>query len=415
MLDRFRLRLTLGYVGILAVILLLFFFATVVLFRDQTLDRQDAVLVHEAEQIARRRADGVGRDETMDESDAYGYVVLGGDGGEVERDASAASLGLPAVEAAAAAVRRGETVVRTEDGPEGGVRVASVPALRAGGEGEITQVATPLELALEPVSRLALVLVPIGLGALALAAGGGLFLSRRAIRPVQAAFERQRAFVADASHELKTPLALIKVDAEVLLRNPAVPDGGEILRHQVAEIDRMNGLLSDLLLLARLDGGKLAVACEPFDLAPVLVGTVDRFRRRASAAGVELCVRAPASLAARGDAERTCQIVSALLDNALRFTPAGGRVTVTGFRRKGRVEASVTDTGPGVDPRHLPRVFDRFFRAGTERAAGSGAGGGAGLGLAIARDLSRRQAGELTIGSGDGGGTEARLVLPGGD
>jgi signal transduction histidine kinase len=267
----------------------------------------------------------------------------------------------------------------------------------------------------EPVDRLVFVLIPIGLASLVLAGIGGSFMSRRAMRPVRESFERQRAFIADASHELKTPLSLVKIDGEVLLRDPTVPDIQEILEHQLSEVDRMNALLSDLLTLARLDAGKLDVARKPFDLATVLVETAGRFRARATAERIDLEVRVPGKLPARGDAERTSQVLAALLDNALRFTPEGGRVTILGSPRADRVEATVTDTGPGIDPTQLARVFDRFHRADTQSAARTREGGGTGLGLAIAHDLSHAQNGELTADNGAGRGAKLKLTLPAGN
>jgi signal transduction histidine kinase len=304
-----------------------------------------------------------------------------------------------------------EPEVVTAYGPEGAARVASVPVVRSGEADGVVQVGQPLRADLEAVDRLVFVLVPIGLGALALAGVGGLFMSRRAVRPVHEAFERQRAFVADASHELKTPLSLAKIDGEVLLRDPAAPDARDIMKHQLAEIDRTSAILSDLLVLARLDAGKLAVERKPFDLAAVLLETADRFRARAADAGITLDVSVPDELPARGDARRTGQILAALIDNALRFTPEGGRVTATGRLLDGRAEAAVADTGPGIPPERLAHVFDRFYRAEEARTRAP-SGGGTGLGLAIARDLARAQGGDLSVGDAGGGGATLRLVIP---
>jgi signal transduction histidine kinase len=246
------------------------------------------------------------------------------------------------------------------------------------------------------VSRLVLILAITGLGALVLAGVGGLFMSRRAMRPVGDAFERQRTFIADASHELKTPLTLIRADAEVLSRDLTDPDRRELAYDLLAETDRMNALLSDLLVLARLDAGKLAVKQAPFDLVNVIAKTSERFAARVAAEEKRLEVSHSGRILARGDEGRTGQILAVLLDNAPRFTTQGGLVTVESRVRDGRVEATVTDSGPGVPAEHLPRVFDRFYRA---EAARTREGGGTGLGLAIARDLARAQGGELTAGN----------------
>ena len=421
MFGTIRLNLTLGYVGILALILVAFGLVVVVGFRGATVGQHDDVLLERAQTLA----DGVSRAGTVggamdgttrpEGSTDYAVVHLASDGRVLFRDAAARELDLPAsksLEAARSATEAGEPDVVTVDGSGGLARVASVPVVRSGEVDGLVQVGQSLGTELEAVDRLVLVLVPIGVGALLLAGAGGLWMSGRALRPVRDAFERQRAFVADASHELKTPLSLARIDGEVVLRDPTAPDAGDILRHQLREIDRMGVLVSDLLLLARLDAGKLEVTRKSFDLAPVLVETTDRFRARASGLRVDLRVRVPAELSARGDPERISQVLAALLDNALRFTPKGGRVTVAGERLDGRVEVTVTDTGPGIAREQLPRVFDRFYRADTGSSARARDGGGTGLGLTIARDLSRAQGGELNAHGGDGGGATLKLTLP---
>ena len=299
----------------------------------------------------------------------------------------------------------------------------SIPVREDEGFGSVVavvQAAQSRQVVSETVGRLIFVLVLTGFGALVLAAAGGLFMSRRAMRPVQEAFGRQRTFIADASHELKTPLTLIRADAEVLSRGLDDPDNAsdnrELVDDLLGETDRMNAILSDLLLLARLDADKVSVSREPFDLALVLSETSERFAARAVAEGKNLEVNHSGKLPARGDAGRTGQILAALLDNALRFTPAGGTITVEGRTTDKRVEASVTDTGPGIPPESLDRVFERFYRADPHSAARSrgASGGGTGLGLAIARDLARAQGGELTAENGDNGGARFTLILPSG-
>ncbi len=136
----------------------------------------------------------------------------------------------------------------------------------------------------------------------------------------------------------------------------------------------------------------------------------ERFKARAADKGVQLEVRSTGELPVRGDRERTGQILAVLLDNAVKCTPSGGRVTVEG-RQLGRwTEARVTDTGPGIAPEHLPRVFDRFYKI--EAARTRGAGGGTGLGLAIARELARAQKGDLEAESAVDRGAVFRLRLP---
>jgi signal transduction histidine kinase len=297
----------------------------------------------------------------------------------------------------------------------------TIPVKKDGERGDvvaIAQAAQSRRAVWDPVERLVWVLVLTGLGALVLAAAGGLYMSRRAMRPVQEAFGRQRTFIADVSHELKTPLTLIRADAEVLSRGLEDPDDAmdnrELVDDLLGETDRMSAILSDLLLLARLDADKVFVSHEPFDLALVISESSERFAARAVAEGKNLQVEHSGKLPARGDAQRTGQILAALLDNALRFTPPEGTITVEGHVTDKRIESTVTDTGPGIPPESLDRIFERFYRADTHSAARTRgpSGGGTGLGLAIARDLARAQGGELTAENTDKGGARFTLTLP---
>lgn len=407
MFDRIRRRLTLGYVGILALILTVFSVVVILGFREATIHQNDDTLIIEARALADRVSRGEVDAQSMNDSDEYAWAHISTEGRLLERDSTALDLGLPSGEGARKAAASGEPVVTTQSGPSGGVLVASVP-MEGSGE-SVVQVGRSLQVEQQTVNRLVLILSPIGLAALAMAGVGGMFMSRRAMRPVRSAFEKQRAFVADASHELKTPLSLAKLDSEVLLRDPGALDSKEILEHQLSEIDRMSSLLSDLLLLARLDSGKLDVESKPFDLAPVIADTVERFTKRATVEGIDLSFHTSGKLPVRGDSERTAQVLEVLLDNALKFTPDGGAVTVTGDARDRLTEATVADTGSGIPSEHLSQVFDRFYRAKTVRAQ---EGGGTGLGLAIARDIARAQGGDLEADNVEDGGAIFRISLP---
>lgn len=416
MLDRIRQRLTMGYVGILALILVLFGAIVVVSFSRQLTTQQDELLAQKADAEASSLLSGgdmYDRITATAESD-IAVVAVPPDGSVgadfLDLDSSASSLGLPYGELAQKAARENQIVSETVDGPDGPVRVASVPLFSDSGEVlAVIQAAQSRQVVWETVNRLIFILVLVGLGALLLAGVGGLYMSRRAMRPVRDAFDRQRAFVADASHELKTPLTLVRADAEVLSRGLTEPDHQELVDDLLGETDRMNAVLSDLLLLTRLDAGKLTVSREPFSLAMVAVETAERFGARADREEIFLEVDVPGKLIARGDLERTGQILAALLDNALMFTPRGGCVTVTGSSGDGWTAVSVADTGPGIAAEHLPRVFDRFYRV---EAARTRAGGGTGLGLAIARDLARAQGGELEADNTRNGGASFTLRLP---
>jgi signal transduction histidine kinase len=405
MFNRSRVRLTLGYVGVLALILLLFGAVVVVGFRFAVAELQDRQLVLEAEN--REGIVSGGGDVYAGGSNEFGWSVVGPDGRPLGQTSASAAFGLPRPDLARQTARQG-TQYRTVDVSGDVVRIVSRPVERAGEVVAVIQVAQSRTVIDGAVARFLSVLVPVGLAALALAAVGGHFISGRAMRPIRFAFDKQRAFVADASHELKTPLTLIRADAEVLARGERSQDDRYLLENLLEEADRMDSVLSDLLVLARLDAGKLAVAREPFNLAEVLAETADRFAARAGVAGNRLEVQTAGKLPVRGDRERTRQILAALLDNALRHTPPGGTVAVAGRRDGDRVFATVEDPGPGIPPEHLSRVFDRFYQTGTDRAKREGTG----LGLAIARDLARAQGGDLTAGNREGAGALFRLSLP---
>ena len=439
MLQRIRNRLTLGYIGIFALILMVLGAVVVVSFWRHTAAQQDELLAQKAEGasdymkvLLHRDYEGtLNREERNRPPDApvgplqastepdIGVIAVvppasGGSEGTstvLDSSSSSASFGLPFEELAQRTAREGVTITETVQGPnDEEVRAVSIPVSGSEGQVGVVQAAQLRQVVWERVRNLLLILVPVGLGGLLLAGLGGLYMSRRAMQPVEDSFRRQRTFIADASHELKTPLALAKIHTELMRRNPTDPENEEILEEQLAEIDRMDTLLSDLLVLARLDAGRLGVENKPFDLAAVSAETAGRFLKRAADEGVHLEVEVSSELPACGDSERTGQILAALLDNAIRHTPKGGSVTVSGHTLDGWVVLSVKDTGSGIPSEHLPRIFDRFYRAEEARTRN---GGGTGLGLAIARDLARAQDGDLVAGNTpDGGGASFTLKLP---
>jgi signal transduction histidine kinase len=414
MLERMRWRLTMGYAGIFALILFFLATAAVAGFSRELTNQQDTLLTQEAEDLKRNLLDGENREVLAEGSAEYSWVALDPEGNVTDRDPTAATfgtLGLPSEELAEQALEEEEGVSATIRGPEGRVRVVSMPMRESDEVVGVIQYARSLQRVQQTIGRLVLVLLPLALGGLGAALLGGLFMAGRAMRPARESFERQRAFIADASHELKTPLTLIRADAEVVLfRGFISQEDQKLVEHALAETERMDEILSDLLLVARLDAGKADLTKRPFDLAPVLSEEAERFGVRAADKEVHLEVQTPGALPARGDLKCTRQIIAVLLDNAVRFAPPEGRITVTGRLHDRWVEASVTDTGPGIAPEQLSRVFDRFYRAEASRTRGKG--GGTGLGLAIAQDLAQIQGGNLVAENANDKGAAFRLHLP---
>jgi signal transduction histidine kinase len=240
---------------------------------------------------------------------------------------------------------------------------------------------------------------------LALTVAGGVWLTGRALIPVRLAFERQRRFVADASHELRTPLALLRLEAEELA---ARPDAGLAARPLIRQVDRLGRLVDNLLTLARLDEGALPLEREPVPAAALLATAADEARQLA-APGVTVTVDAPPDLWLSGDPDRLHQVLLILVDNAARATPAGGHIALAAVHEGRAAMLSVTDSGPGIPPEHVQRVFERFYRVDKAR---SREGGGTGLGLTIARDLVRTHGGEIAIETPPGGGARVCVRLP---
>jgi two-component system, OmpR family, sensor kinase len=215
----------------------------------------------------------------------------------------------------------------------------------------------------------------------------------------------ERDFLLSVSHELKTPLTAIRGYAEGAAEGTldARESAGTIAR----EAQRLERLVRDLLDLARINRSEFAVHREPIDLAAVAREAVSRYEWQARAFGIELAAETNGGGPALGDADRVLQVVSNLVENALRVTPAGGRVTVAVEPAEVRVE----DTGPGLRADELPRAFERFFlysRYGAERKVGTG------LGLAIVRQLAERMGGRVSVES-EPGRTRFVVVLPSAD
>jgi signal transduction histidine kinase len=214
----------------------------------------------------------------------------------------------------------------------------------------------------------------------------------------------RRQLLADVSHELRTPLSVIQGNVEGILDGLYPPDR-EHLEPILEETALLERLVEDLRTLSLSETGSLRLHREPTDLADLLTDIVAGFRPRADAAGVQLSLDLqglPASMEL--DQARIRQVVSNLVDNALRFTPRGGSVRVAARGGDSSVEIAVRDSGAGMTTQELERIFDRFYRAPESR--------GSGLGLPIARSLAQAHGGSLVASSAPGDGTEMRVVLP---
>ncbi len=215
----------------------------------------------------------------------------------------------------------------------------------------------------------------------------------------------RRNLVADVAHELRTPLAILQAGHEALLDGVAEPTPAELgsLRDEVLRLARMVG---DLQMLAAADAAALNLTRTPADLAELAATAADSLARRFEAAGITLDRELSAS-PVLADPHWLHQVITNLLTNALKFTPAGGHVTISTRSNGTEAMLRVTDTGAGIPPGDLPRIFDRFFR-GQQAAQISGSG----IGLAIAAELVQAHGGRLTAASEVGHGTQMTLSLP---
>jgi signal transduction histidine kinase len=273
---------------------------------------------------------------------------------------------------------------------------------------------TGQDLEPEQTALHSLVLVLVGGGGLGLllSLAAAWFLSGRALIPIQQAFQRQQEFVADASHELRTPLTVLRTSTDLLNvhRDKPLTQSGELFDDVRAEIARMERLTQDLLTLARSDSGGLELMTAPLELSDMAAEVVRRTTPLAQSQGVLLTLRAasqPSTVEA--DPDRLQQVLLILIDNAIKHTPRGGKVEVRVRRHGQSAEVEVADTGSGIAPEHLPRIFDRFYRADKARARKLG---GTGLGLAIAKMLVDAHDGQLHLESTLGAGTQATVTLP---
>jgi heavy metal sensor kinase len=450
-----RWRLTLWYVAVLAVVVAAFGAAVYITARHQLLERIDGGLREELADVlfeVERAQSDAGLREWLErrfgQHEGFDFQITrpGGERFFVNRRLADNALPLPEP------ARLSERPFYRSAAAEGSRwRIVGVQA--RGPTGELTvQVARSLEELDHESGEWLLALLLAGPVTLLVTAGGGYFLAGRALAPVdllrvrtreitadrldrrlpvpnpgdelgllavtinemiarlERSFAEVRRFTADASHELRTPLAVIRSEAELALRKPSVPPEQQALLGSILEeCDRLSRLTDQLLALAREDAGVAVQAREALDLAALATGTAETMRPLAEAGDVRLHSDSRGPVWVRGDESRLRQVFYNLLDNALAHTPSGGEVEVRVEAQDGQAVAVVRDTGEGIPPEHLPRVFDRFYRVDRARSRERG---GTGLGLSIVRSVVIAHGGKIELESAVGRGTTARMVLP---
>lgn len=234
-----------------------------------------------------------------------------------------------------------------------------------------------------------------------------LVLSRRIVRPMVENQEKQRRFITDAGHELKTPLTIIGADVDLAEMDCGENQWLEDIRRQTR---RLTGLTNDLIYLSRMEEEQPRLQYIPFPLSDVAEEMVRSFLAPATSQGKELEVRIQPMLPFTGDEKAVRQLISLLMDNALKYSPEGGRLAFT-LEKQGRslVMTVSNTTARPVDRERLPRLFDRFYRADEDRSADTG---GYGLGLAIARGIVAAHKGRIRAQSADGASLTIQVTLP---
>ena len=228
------------------------------------------------------------------------------------------------------------------------------------------------------------------------------FISRlfanRAIRPVKEAFDKQKQFIADASHELKTPLAVINTNADVLLSNgeDSISNQAKWLHYIKSEAERMAKLTNDLLYLTQLDYSEVKMIFTDFDLSEKVENVILAMEAVVFERNIALDYTIEPGLIIHGNSEQIQQVVMILLDNAVKYTNNAGSINISLKRNHANVLLSVSNSGEGIAPEHIGRIFDRFYRTDKSRARKSG---GYGLGLAIAKTIVEQNGGKIHVKS----------------
>jgi signal transduction histidine kinase len=237
-----------------------------------------------------------------------------------------------------------------------------------------------------------------------------LFLANVSLKPVMTAWERQKAFVADASHELRTPLAVITTNLDIVLDNGeySVESQKKWLGNVKLETTRMTKLIEALLFIARSDSSKTSFSKNEFNLSNAVVQSVQPFEAVAIQSGIKIISKVEPDIFLKGTEGRIKQLIAILIDNAIKHTKSGDTVTIKTTMVKSRIQITVSDTGEGIPREHLSKIFDRFYKVDKSRAKREGSFG---LGLSIAKCIVEEHNGIIDVLSEVGKGTEFRVVF----
>lgn len=237
---------------------------------------------------------------------------------------------------------------------------------------------------------------------------GSYLLARRTLEPIEQAHEAQSRFTSDASHELRTPLAVMKTELEVALRDKNITreEMRELLTSNLEEVNKLSRLSQTLLQLSRMNHD--AIKKKRISIDDIASSVATRLNKTGERIAV---VPHSKTLYAYANPESIEELLTILLDNALKYSPKNSTVTLTLSRRNKRAQITVTNAGEGIDPKDLPHIFDRFYRADSSRTGG--AKSGYGLGLSLAKKIVELHHGDLSVTSAKGQETTFTVSLPG--
>ena len=438
MFSRIRLSLTLWYVAVLLVIVAAIAGVTyAILYRSLSSEVNDSLETSALQISAQLSEESLsqvqpmgsgGRDDEEsegheEEEEEHGvrffgatsgdtfYLVLDPSGIPILDPLNVNVEGVPDIGSATAAAQQGASwKTITTEGSD--YRLYSRAVTDEGRTIAVVQVGRSLEEHEEQLRMLLLVLIATGVGGLGLAAAGGLFVAGRALRPVREAFQRQRSFVADASHELRTPLTLLRGNAEMLQMSAGSglsDTDARSLKEIVRQTEQIERLIADMSTLARMDEGQVLLQPGPVDIGALLRQAAIDANSLSTGKTLTIVAETEGDLRAIADEARIRQLLLALVDNAVRYTPTGGSIVLRAQAVGSQIEITISDTGPGIPTQHLDRVFDRFYRVDPSRSREQG---GSGLGLAIGRAIAEAHSGTLTVSNREGAGATFTLRLP---
>ena len=414
-LVRLRLRLTFWYVATFGLIILLLGGGLFAVIRYQLSQQLDDSLHSATQELVRaariREVEAAGaRGRVIDAVDELNIpdrtlYLLDPKGNPVKPDSAADWIRSAARKAAFA----GELTINHETSAQETLRLHALRFRLASGQPLIAvAVADQVELE-DRYADLIAAFAAAAFAALVLVAAGGFLLVRKSTAPIERSMVFMRRFMADAAHELRTPITVLRTRVEVALQQPRDAAHYVSALHSVeAEARRLGGIVDSLLVLARADSGERQIERERFFLDDVAIDAAGASRVVARQKGVEVTVEEFEEAPVVGDSALTRQLIMILLDNAVKFTDSGGEVRVRVSLQQGVPTFVVQDTGIGIKRDDLHRVFQRFFRGDTARSRTDGAG----LGLSIARWIAREHGAEISLTSEQGHGTRVVVTFP---